>query len=128
MKLLLDTHAFIWWDGDQSKLSAAALGACQSLVNSLHLSLASVWELQIKMQLGKLALRLPLADVLRDQQQQNGLALEPVTLEDILALSTLPTLHRDPFDRLIIAQANRRGFHLVTHDPELARYPVAVLW
>ena len=128
MKLLLDTHAFIWWDGDQSKLSAAALGACQSLANSLHLSLASVWELQIKMQLGKLALRLPLADVLRDQQQQNGMALEPVTLEDILALSALPTLHRDPFDRLIIAQANRRGFHLVTHDPELARYPVPVLW
>jgi PIN domain nuclease of toxin-antitoxin system len=128
VKLLLDTHAFIWWDGDQSKLSAAALGACQSLANSLHLSLASVWELQIKMQLGELALRLPLADVLRDQQQQNGLALEPVTLEDILALSALPTLHRDPFDRLIIAQANRRGFHLVTHDPELARYPVAVLW
>ena len=128
MKLLFDTHAFIWWDGDQSKLSAEALAACQSTENGLHLSLASVWELQIKMQLGKLALRLPLADVLRDQQQQNGLVLEPVTLEDILALSALPALHRDPFDRLIIAQANRGGFHLVTHDPELARYPVAVLW
>ena len=128
MKLLFDTHAFIWWDGDQSKLSAAALAACQSPANSLHLSLASVWELQIKMQLGKLALHLPLADVLRDQQQQNGLVLEPVTLEDILALSALPTLHRDPFDRLIIAQANRGSFHLVTHDPELARYPVSVIW
>ena len=80
------------------------------------------------MQLGKLALRVPLADVLRDQQRQNGLVLETVTLEDILALSALPTLHRDPFDRLIVAQANRGGFHLVTHDPELARYPVAVLW
>jgi PIN domain nuclease of toxin-antitoxin system len=79
-----------------------ALAACQSTENSLHLSLASVWELQIKMQLGKLTLRLPLADVLRDQQQQNGLVLEPVTLEDILALSALPALHRDPFDRLII--------------------------
>ena len=80
------------------------------------------------MQLGKLALRVPLADVLRDQQRQNGLVLEPVTLEDVLALSALPTLHRDPFDRLIVAKANRGGFHLVTHDPELARYPVAVLW
>ena len=128
MKLLFDTHAFIWWDGDQSKLSAVVLDACRSPANSLHLSLASVWELQIKMQLGKLALRLPLVDVLRDQQQQNGLVLEPVTLEEILALAALPTLHRDPFDRLIIAQSNRRGFHLVTHDPELARYPVAVLW
>jgi PIN domain nuclease of toxin-antitoxin system len=83
VKLLLDTHAFIWWDGDQPKLSATALAACQSTLNSLHLSLASVWELQIKMQLGKLALHLPLADVLRDQQEQNGLVLEPVTLEDI---------------------------------------------
>ena len=128
MKLLFDTHAFIWWDGEQSKLSAAALAACQSPANSLHLSLASVWELQIKTQLGKLALRLSLADVLRDQQQQNGLVLEQVTLEDILALSALPTLHRDPFDRLIIAQTNRGGFHLVSHDPEIARYPVAVLW
>jgi PIN domain nuclease of toxin-antitoxin system len=81
----------------------AVLDACQSPANSLHLSLASVWELQIKMQLGKLALRLPLADVLRDQQQQNGRVLESVTLDDILALSLLSALHRDPFDRLIIA-------------------------
>jgi PIN domain nuclease of toxin-antitoxin system len=66
--------------------------------------------------------------VLRDQQQQNGLVLEPVTLEDILALSTLPTIHRDQFDRLIVAQANRRGFHIVSHDPELARYPVTAVW
>jgi PIN domain nuclease of toxin-antitoxin system len=128
VKLLFDTHAFIWWDGEQSKLSEAVLDACQSPANSLHLSLASVWELQIKMQLGKLALRLALADVLRDQQEQNGLVLESVTLDDILALSLLPALHRDPFDRLIIAQANRRGYHLVTHDPEFARYQVAVLW
>lgn len=103
MKLLFDTHAFIWWDGDASKLSTAALAACQSQANSLHLSLASIWELQIKLQLGKLSLRLPLADVVRDQQHQNGLVLEPVTLEDILALSALPALHRDPFDRLLIA-------------------------
>jgi PIN domain nuclease of toxin-antitoxin system len=128
VKLLFDTHAFIWWDGEQSKLSGAVLDACQSPANSLHLSLASIWELQIKMQLGKLALRLPLADVVRDQQQQNGLVLEPVTFEDILALSLLPGLHRDPFDRLIIAQANRGGFHLVTHDPEFTRYQVSVLW
>jgi PIN domain nuclease of toxin-antitoxin system len=92
------------------------------------LSLASVWELQIKLQLGKLSLRLSLADALRDQQDQNGRVLEPVTLEDILALSALPALHCDPFDRLIVAQATRAGFHLVTHDAELAHYPVAGLW
>jgi PIN domain nuclease of toxin-antitoxin system len=88
VKLLLDTHAFIWWDGDQAKRSEVALVACQSRANTLHLSLASVWELQIKMQLGKIALRLPLADVLRDQQQQNGLLLEVVTLEDARSFGT----------------------------------------
>jgi PIN domain nuclease of toxin-antitoxin system len=67
VKLLFDTHAFIWWDGEQSELSGVVLDACQSSTNSLHLSLASVWELQ------------------------------PVTLEDILALTLLPPFHRDPF-------------------------------
>jgi PIN domain nuclease of toxin-antitoxin system len=128
VKLLLDTHAFIWWDADPSRLSGTALVACQSPENRLHVSLASVWELQLKVQLGKLTLRLPLAEVRRDQKQQNGLVREPVTLEDSLARSVLPPCHRDPFDRLLVAQTNRGGFHLVTHDPELARYPVAVLW
>ena len=128
MKLLLDTHAFIWWDSGDARLSAAALAACKSPANSLHLSLASVWEMQIKMQLGKLTLRLPLAEVLRDQQQRNGLVLEPVELEDILALETLQPLHRDPFDRLLVSQAMRRGFHLVSHDLEISRYPASMLW
>ena len=128
MKLLLDTHAFIWWDGGDARLSSEALAACNSAANSLHLSLASVWEMQIKMQLGKLTMRVPLAEVLRDQRQRNGLVLEPVELEDILSLETLRPLHRDPFDRLLVAQAIRGGFHLVSHDPEIARYPVPALW
>lgn len=125
MKLLLDTHVFIWWDGDQTKLSAKVLAACQSPANILHLSLASVWEMQIKAQLGKLTLRLPLADILREQQERNGLQIEPTTLDDILALSNLPSLHRDPFDRMLIAQAQRCGFQIVSHDAELDfRLPV----
>jgi PIN domain nuclease of toxin-antitoxin system len=128
MKLLLDTHAFIWWDGDQSKLSPAARSACESPANSLFLSLASVWEMQIKVQLGKLNLRLPLAEILRDQQAHNGLILEAVILDDILGLEQLPPHHRDPFDRLLISQAGRGGFQLVSQDPEIARYFVPVLW
>jgi PIN domain nuclease of toxin-antitoxin system len=88
------------------------------------LSLASVWELQIKMQRGKLALRLPLADVLRDQQQQNGLVLEPVTLEDILALSALPALDRDPVRPPHHRPGESGSFHLVTHDHSSAAMPV----
>ena len=128
MKLLLDTHAFIWWDSGDARLSEKALAACNSAANTLHLSLASVWEMQIKMQLGKLAIRLPLAEVLRDQQRRNGLVLEPVALEDILSLETLRPLHRDPFDRLLVSQAMRGDFHLVSHDPEISRYPAAMLW
>jgi PIN domain nuclease of toxin-antitoxin system len=96
VKFLLDTHAFIWWDGDQTKLSPKVLAACQSPANTLHLSLGSVWKMQIKAQLGKETLRLPLADILREQQERNGLQIEPTTLDDILALSNLPSLHRDP--------------------------------
>ena len=128
MKLLLDTHAFIWWDGDQSKLSSAALAACESPANTLFLSLASVWEMQIKRQLGKLNLRLPLAEILRDQRLNNGLILEPITLDDIMGLEQLPSHHRDPFDRLLISQASRGGFQLVSQDPEITRYSVPVLW
>ncbi len=128
MKLLLDTHVFMWWDSDHSRLSPDALAACKSSVNSLHLSLASVWEMQIKHQLGKLPIGQPLVDLLRDHQTRNALRLEAVTLPDIPALSPLPPHHRDPFDRILIAQAKRGGFQLVSCDPEIAKYEVEVLW
>ena len=128
MRLLLDTHVFMWWDSDQSRLPAHVLAACKSSANSLHLSLASVWEMQIKHQLGKLPIGQPLGELLRDHQTRNALRLEAVTLQDILALSTLPPHHRDPFDRILIAQAKRGGFRLVSCDPEIARYDVEVLW
>lgn len=128
MKRLLDTHAFMWWDSDHSRLPPGTLAACKSSANSLHLSLASVWEIQIKHQLGKLPLGQPLGELLRDHETRNGLRLEAVTLKDILALATLPPHHRDPFDRILVAQAKRGGFRLVSCDPEIARYDVEVLW
>lgn len=127
MKLLLDTHAFLWWDHQKARLSNRALAACMDRANSLSLSIASVWELQIKIQLGKLALRLPLTDVLRDQET-NDLTIAPVSVPDILALVDLPPLHRDPFDRLLVAQARRGGYHLVSQDTQVARYDVPILW
>lgn len=132
MKLLLDTHVFMWWDSDRTRLSPGVLAACKSPANSLHLSLASVWEIQIKLQLGKLPLGQPpgqpLGDLIRDHEARNGMRLEPVMLADILALSALPAHHRDPFDRILVAQARRGGFRLVSRDPEIARYDVEVLW
>ncbi len=126
MRLLLDTHAFIWWD-NRTHLSTRALAACLDPANTRSLSIVSIWELQIKIQLGKLTLRLPLADVLRDQQN-NGLQIEPLSVDDVLVLAQLPPHHRDPFDRALVAQARRGGFHLVSGDPQIALYNVPVLW
>ena len=128
MKLLLDTHAFIWWDSEPQKLSAQVLALFQESSNQLLLSTASVWEMQIKLQLGKLQLERPLAELIAGQQEKNGIELLPVQLEHILALQTLPTHHKDPFDRLLIAQANIEGAVLVTADPIFAKYPVKILW
>jgi PIN domain nuclease of toxin-antitoxin system len=127
MKLLLDTHVFIWWDSDPARLSAPALAALRDPANEVWLSVASVWEMAIKAQLGKLTLRLPLADIVR-RQQGNGLQVLPVTLAHALAVEGLPALHKDPFDRMLIAQANVEGAELVSADQVVRQYPVRVLW
>src|SRR2546430_5092634 len=128
MKLLLDTHTFIWWDSDPTKLSPQALGLCQDRANVVLLSVVSVWEMQIKRQLGKLQLRLPLADMIASQQQTNQIAILPINLSHVLALESLPAHHKDPFDRLLIAQARDEEAILVNSDPVFARYQIEVLW
>ena len=128
MKVLLDTHAFIWWDSAPEKRSPQARAACQERTNLLLLSVASAWEMQIKLQIGQLYLRLPLAEVIVSQQQTNDLQVLPVTLSHVLALQSLPAHHKDPFDRLLIAQANAEAGPVISHDPVFAHYPVKVLW
>lgn len=128
MKVLLDTHAFIWWDSDPDQLSPQARAACQDRTNLLLLSVASAWEMQIKLQLGKLRLRLPLAEVIASQQQTNDLRVLPVDLDHVLALQGLPAHHKDPFNRLLVAQANAEDATLISHDPMFAHYPVKMLW
>src|SRR5262245_23563310 len=105
MKGLLDTHTFMWWDSEPSKLSAPVLAFLHDPANTLLLSVVSVWEILIKLQLGKLMLGSPLATVL-SQQQVNGLQILPVRLDHVMAVENLPALHKDPFDRLLISQAN----------------------
>lgn len=128
MKLLLDTHTFIWWDSEPERLSPAAMALCADRANELILSAASLWEMQIKRQLGKLSLRLPLAQIVTHQQTTNGVGVLPVTEAHVFALEGLPTPHRDPFDRLLVAQAISEGAALVTVDPVFAAYPVEVHW
>jgi PIN domain nuclease of toxin-antitoxin system len=128
MKLLLDTHTFIWWDSDPAKLSPQALGLCQDRANVILLSVVSVWEMQIKWQLGKLQLRLPLAETIASQQQTNQIEVLPGNLAHVLALESLPAHHKDPFDRILIAQARQVDAVLVSNDLVFARYQIEVLW
>ena len=128
MKLLLDTHTFIWWDSSPSELSAKALALCQDPANTLMLSVVSAWEMQIKAQLGKLTFARPLATLVANQQAMNGVVVLEITLAHVLALDTLPAAHRDPFDRLLVAQANAEGAALLSRDPIFRHYPVPVLW
>ncbi len=94
----------------------------------LLLSVVNVWEMQIKLQLGKLRLTLPLREIIETQQQVNNVEILPITLAHVLALENLPAHHKDPFDRLLIAQAMVEGAVLVSGDPNIARYAVHVVW
>ena len=127
MKLLLDTHIFIWWVDQPEKLSLAAPSALEDEANELLLSVASVWEMQIKIQLGKLKLSLPLKELINNQQETNDLTVSPVALTHVLALDSLPFHHKDPFDRLLIAQSIEEGVTIVSADSQFSAYPVKLL-
>ena len=128
MRLLLDTHVFIWWFSEPEKLSPKASTLLADDDNELLLSVASVWEMQIKIQLGKLKFTVPLRELVESQEKANGVKVLPVGLEHVLSLDTLPAHHKDPFDRLLVAQAKVEGASLVSADPVFSGYPVKLLW
>jgi PIN domain nuclease of toxin-antitoxin system len=128
MNLLLDTHTFLWLRFSPDKVSSTALSAYQDEANQVFLSHASVWEMQIKHQLGKLELDIDLAELLKEQCEQNSLQLLPVEIIHILGLSKLPFHHKDPFDRLLISQAVTENMSLVSSDEFFSDYEVKVLW
>jgi PIN domain nuclease of toxin-antitoxin system len=127
MDLLLDTCAFIWWDSGGG-LSEKTTAVLTDPGNQLYLSHASLWEMQLKHDKGKLDLRQPLPEIIRDQCQRNGLSLLAIEPDDTFALGRLPSHHADPFDRLIIAQAIRRRMIVVTDDRTFPSYGVPVHW
>jgi PIN domain nuclease of toxin-antitoxin system len=128
MNLLLDTQAFVWLDIDQKKLSEVASRACSDPGNSLWLSVVSAWEMQIKVALGKLTLQHSLAQTIADEQTSNGIQMLPVQLAHVLELQNLPFHHKDPFDRLLIAQTRHEGWEIVSVDPEFRAYGVPIVW
>ena len=128
MRLLLDTHTLLWWHDQPARLTETAYGAIRELGNDVWLSVVNGWEIQIKVQLGKLTLPKPLRVLLQEEQTVNGFRVLPVTLEHVYAHDKSPLHHRDPFDRLLIAQAHQAGLTMVTHDPKFSAYSIPVLW
>jgi len=127
LKYILDTHTFIWWNDDPQLLSEKVVALCEDPSNKLFVSLASVWEMQIKLQLKKLKLSASLESII-EQQQANNIELLTLTTQHILNLSTLPMHHKDPFDRLIISQANMDNAILLSADKNFELYDVKVDW
>ncbi len=127
MRLLLDSHAFLWWVGGTRGLSARARKAIGSPRNECYLSHASVWEMAIKAALGKLRLPVPVAKFVVQECERNAFGLLPLSLQHVTAIEHLPMHHRDPFNRLLVVQAQLEGMTLVSRDRSLSEYGIKVL-
>lgn len=127
MHLLLDTHVLLWTLLGPERLPDSVAAAIASPRNQVSVSAASLWEIAIKQSLGKLELPGPAESWLPMACQQVGIAMLPITPEAALAVRKLPWHHRDPFDRLLVAQTGA-GMTLVTHDDALRPYGIAILW
>ncbi len=127
MKCLLDTHTVLWFFGDVEKLSKVVLATILDPSNEKYVSVASAWELAIKVSLGKLSFEGGTAQFF-ETLAENGFCLLPVREEHIERVETLPFLHRDPFDRILVASAMTEEMCLITADTNIRLYDVASLW
>jgi PIN domain nuclease of toxin-antitoxin system len=123
VRLLLDTHVLLWWSTDSPRLQENARDAIRS-AGRVVVSAASAWEAAIKARSGKLTLNVPFDAV----AEVNGFEKLPITFAHAAAVATLPEHHRDPFDRMLVAQAQTEGHTLVTHDRALEPYGIPILW
>jgi len=128
MKLLLDTCTFLWMVGREEQLSPSAREALEDGDNTLFLSQISSWEIQIKFQQGKLRLTDTPEKIIEEGLRLHGIHYETLADDTIWHLGKLPAHHKDPFDRLLIASALCQGMKMVTPDPEIAKYPVPIIW
>jgi PIN domain nuclease of toxin-antitoxin system len=122
------THTFIWWATSSENLPNQVLDRLEDSQNNLLLSVASVWEIQIKCQNGKLQLNRSLSQLVVNQQTNNDLKMLSIVLDHVYALQMLPNVHRDPFDRIMIAQAVVEDLPFVSADALLDGYPIQRIW
>ena len=125
VKLLLDTHAVLWWLSDDPHLGSSARAAIADAGNDLFVSAVAGYEIAYKQQRGRLA---PLPGSLPDRLHREGMEVLPISMEHALAAAVLPGPHRDPWDRILMAQALAERCRMVTADPVFASYGVSVIW
>ena len=128
MILHLDTHTFLWFAWGDTPLPVTTRGFITDPANTVYVSIVSLWEIAIKSSLGKLDIKLPLADFFANNVDGNGFRVLPVTRAHLIAVYTLPFHHRDPFDRLLIAQSLADGMTFVSGDVQMGAYGVPLLW
>ncbi len=128
MRALLDTHAFLWFVTGHRALGPAADRLIEREESELMLSIASVWEIAIKAGLGRLQFMMPVEKFVSEQLRMNRIALLPVALDHATRVATLPHHHRDPFDRLLVSQAQMEEMPLISADAELDLYGINRVW
>lgn len=128
MNLLLDTHTFLWFIAGDARLSQSARSAIEDLNNSRYLSVASLWELAIKLSIGKFELGEPFEILIPSQLAENRIELLDISIAHTAMVATMPFHHRDPFDRLVAAQAKIEQLTLVSIDDIFDAYGVTRLW
>lgn len=128
MKLLLDTHTFLWFIEGNLNLSDIARNLIEDQRNQRFLSIGSLWEMSIKVSIGKLELKMAFTELVRREVYGNAIELLKIQPEHLDELAKLPFHHKDPFDRLMIAQSLAENIPVVTKDSAFGSYPVTVLW
>jgi len=128
MKVLLDTHTFLWWIANDPQLSSRARQIMAEPDTEPFLSAASGWEMAIKSRLGKLKLPADLPGFVADQLRINAIQVLPIHLAHALHVYTLPDHHRDPFDRILVAQSQLEKLPILTSDPLITQYAVTTIW
>jgi PIN domain nuclease of toxin-antitoxin system len=128
MNALLDTHAFLWWIADDRRLSETARGFIADGTNVIYFSVVSAWEIVVKAAAGRIELPEDTPKFVPHHVTQNGFAVLPIRLSHALGVTDLPPVHRDPFDRLLVAQAQAEGLAILTGDAQIEKYRVDVIW
>ena len=128
MNLILDTHTFLWFTNASPELSATARNLIEDAANDLFLSVASPWEIGIKVSTGKLTLGRPVNDFFERRMRETGVRLLPISLAHVARVAMLPFHHRDPFDRMLVAQSLTENMAIVSADAVLDAYGVTRLW